>query len=805
MTTIRNRIEQWFEILGHRIYENKYKTLIVMVFLIAGILSQLPKLTFDMSNEGFLHEDDQSLIDYNAFRDQFGRDELILIAVSTPNVFDRNFLGKLRAFHEDLEEKVPYVDEITSLINARDTHGEGDVLVVEDLLEEWPETDEQLARVKARALANPTYKNILLSEDSTITTIIIKTQTYSSIGNELDLMEGFEEGPEETADQSDPEQRQFLTTQENSKAVHAAYEIADKYDAPDFEVFITGSASISYFQKKSMKHDMQTFVKFALLSIILFLFIMFRKISGVVLPLVIVIISFLSAFSIMAAFGAPIKLPTQILPSLLLAVSVGYSVHLLSMFYQHFRKGDDKAEAIAYSLGHSGLAIVMTAVTTAAGLFSISTSSVAPIADLGIFGGVGVLLSMLYTIIVVPALLAILPVKSSAAKDKEVENTAMDRLLAGVARISTGHPVIILAVSFVLIGVSIFYIPKINFSHDVLRWFQADNPIRIATEKINEEMRGTVNISAIIDTGKVNGLYDPNLLKRIDETCAYLETLEVDAIFVGKAWSITTILKESNRALNENKDAFYRIPEDEDLIAQEFLLFENSGSDDMEDFVDSQFSKANLIMKIPFEDAVAYTRFLEAIREHFDKTYPDVKVTITGMGEIMFRTKVNAANSMVISYIYALVVITFFMVLLIGKLRIGLLSMIPNLAPIVITLGIMGYFQIELNLFTMLVANIAIGLAVDDTIHFMHNFRRYFEQSGDAKLAVQETLHTAGRAMVVTSCVLSIGFFVFMFADMNNVSNFGLLTGTTIVLALLADFFISPALMVVVNRKQGGK
>ncbi len=225
----------------------------------------------------------------------------------------------------------------------------------------------------------------------------------------------------------------------------------------------------------------------------------------------------------------------------------------------------------------------------------------------------------------------------------------------------------------------------------------------------------------------------------------------------------------------------------------------------MEDFVDSQFSKANLIMKIPFEDAVAYTRFLETIQEHFDKTYPDVKVTITGMGEIMFRTKVNAANSMVISYIYALVVVTFFMVLLIGNLRIGLLSMIPNLAPIVITLGIMGFFQIELNLFTMLVANIAIGLAVDDTIHFMHNFRRYFEQSGDAKQAVQETLHTAGRAMLVTSCVLSIGFFVFMFADMNNVSNFGLLTGTVILLALLADFFISPALMVVVNRKQAGR
>jgi hydrophobe/amphiphile efflux-3 (HAE3) family protein len=805
MTTIRNRIEQWFEILGHRIYENKYKTLIVMLILIAGILSQLPKLTLDISNEGFMHEDDQSLIDYNAFREQFGRDEMILVAISAPDVFDREFLGKLRALHEELEEKVPYVDEITSLINARNTRGEGDTLIVEDLLEEWPETDEELSRLRKRALANPMYKNTLVSEDGTITTIIVKTQTYSSVGNELDLMEGFEEGPDGEAAQSEPTEREFLTTKENSEAVHAVYTATEKYDDPEFKVYITGSAAITHYQKQSIKHDMQTFVKFAFASIILFLFVMFRKVSGVIIPLVIIIVSFLSTFGLMAAFGAHIKMPTQILPSLILAVSVGYSVHLLAIFYQRFRGGDDKEEAIVHSLGHSGLAIVLTAVTTAAGLFSISTSSVAPIADVGRFGGAGVLLSMFYTIILVPVLLAILPIRSSSATKKEVENTAMDRLLAGVARISTGYPVPILAISFVLIAASIFYIPKVNFGHDMLRWFPEDNSIRIATEKINEEMRGTLNISAIMDTGKANGLYDPNLLKRMDETCAYLETLEMDEIFVGKAWSITTILNESNKALHGNRDEFYSIPQDEDLIAQEFLLFENSGSDDMEDFVDSQFSKANLIMKVPYDDAVVYARFLDRIREHFDKTYPDVKVTLTGMGVILYQTMANAANSMIISYTYALIVITFFMVLLIGKIRIGFLSMIPNLAPIVIVLGIMGLFQIELNLFTMLVANIAIGLAVDDTIHFMHNFRRYFEQSGDAKLAVQETMHTAGRAMLVTSCVLSVGFFVFIFAEMNNVSNFGLLTGSAIVLALLADYFISPALMVVVHRKKGGK
>ncbi len=803
MANIRNRIEERFASLARTISKNKYAVLIIMILLIAGILSQLPKITLDISNEGFLHKDDQSLIDYNAFRDQFGRDELILVAVSSPNVFELPFLNKLRELHKELETNVPFVEEITSIINARNTYSESDRLIVGDLFEQWPQTPEELSEIKGRALENPIYRNILISEDNRITTIIIETQTYSSIGSEVDVLEGFDDVSEqEPTGLQEPGIRAYLTNEENSRAVRTVHEIAAKYHAPDFEIHITGSAAISHFQKASMKHDMQTFVKFAFITIVVFLFIMFRKISGVVLPLIIIILSLLSTFSIMAAFGAPVKLPTQILPSLILAVSVGYSVHLLSIFYHHFRKTGNRDEAIAFSLGHSGLAIVMTAATTAGGLFSISTSDVAPIADLGIFGGVGILLAMFYTIVLIPALLAIIPIRQSKTEPGPAATLPMDRLLTKVGNIATDHPLLILVLSAILIITSIIYIPRIRFSHDVLRWFPEDNPIRIATEKINKELRGTVNISAIIDTGKENGLYDPDLLRRMDETAAYLEQLEVDTIFVGKAWSLTTPLKESNKALNENQKEFYTIPQNKDLIAQELLLFENSGSDDIEDFTDSRFSKANLIMKIPFEDAVAYTEFLEIVAGHFQEKYPDVKVTITGMGEIMFRTKVNAANSMIRSYTYALITITVLMILLIGKVRIGLLSMIPNLAPIIVTLGIMAFFRIPMTLFTMLVANIAIGLAVDDTIHFMHNFRRYFEESRDAKAAIHETLHTAGRAMLVTSCVLSVGFFIFSFAQMSNVRYFGLLTGTAIVLALLADYFLAPALMFVVNRNK---
>ena len=803
MTAVRNNMEKWFASLARAIYHNRLKTLFIMAVLIAAIATQLPKLTIDISMEGFLHKTDPTLIEYNDFRDQFGRDEVVIVAIRSPEVFEGGFLEKLRRLHQDLEENVPYVEDITSLINARNTRGEKDELIVEDLLENWPETPEEIVSIRDRTLDNPLYENLLISEDGTMTTIVIKTQTHSSAGGDTDVLEGFEDSEDlGLTNSGTPDEKKYLTDEENSEVVLTVDKIAKKYKSVDFEIYIAGMPSVTHFIKQSMIKDVRRFLLLSFVTIAILLFIMFRRVTGVVLPLLIVVLSLVSTIGLMAAFKTPIKLPTQILPSFILAVSVGYSVHILAMFYQSFLKSGSREEAIAYSIGHSGLAVVMTAATTAGGLFSFSTSEVAPIADLGIFAGTGVLLAMVYTIILLPALLAVIPVRTLKTRKDKSRDRTIERLLEKVGLIATGHPYKILVISTVIMVLSIVGAMKIHFSHDVLKWLPKENSSRIATETIDKELRGSVNMAIIIDTGKENGLYDPGLLNRMEETAAYLETLEAGKVFAGKAWSLTTILKETNRALHENRQEFYAIPQNRNLIAQELLLFENSGSDDMEDFTDSQFSKACLMLKLPFLDIVAYTEFFEKVNDYLREMYPDVKITVTGMSAIMFRTVNNATASMGKSYLYALGVITILMIILIGRVRIGLLSMIPNLAPIIATLGVMGWFAIPMNLFTMLVGNIAIGLAVDDTIHFMHNFRRYFEESGDAKAAVMETLHTTGRAMLITSCVLSIGFFIFMFATMNNLIQFGFLTGLVIILALFADYFIAPALMVIVNRPE---
>ncbi|MCZ6557016.1 MAG: MMPL family transporter, partial [SAR324 cluster bacterium] len=271
--------------------------------------------------------------------------------------------------------------------------------------------------------------------------------------------------------------------------------------------------------------------------------------------------------------------------------------------------------------------------------------------------------------------------------------------------------------------------------------------------------------------------------------------------------SLVNVVKETNQALNRNAAEFYSIPGERAAIAQELLLFENSGSDDLENFVDSLFSKSRLSITVPSRDAAVYVDFVRDVRIEAEKLFgDDAMISVTGILSL-FASMISAMMvSMAKSYIIASVVITILMMLLIGSVRIGLLSMVVNFFPILVTLGVvMGFAGIRLDMFNLMIGGIALGLAVDDTIHFFHNFRVYYGEYRDVRRAVQETFLSAGRAMVFTTLVLVVGFWLFMFGTMNNIFYFGLLTGITLIFALLSDFLLAPAMLELVIRTNYGR
>lgn len=795
----------WFENLARTIIKFRYLIIAPVLLMTLALASQVRHLTIDTSNEGLLRPEDPILLAYNDFRDQFGRDDLLLLAVESDNIFSFSFLKKLKAFHEVLEERVPHVNEITSLMNARDTRGEGDTLLVDDLLASFPQNDDDLIFLQKRVMANPIYKDLLISSQGNFTTVLIQSDTYTSVGTEADALEGFDEVMAGDDGNSTSQPPQYLTDEENAAMVHAAEKVVQEFDGPDFRIVMAGSPVVTHTVKQLMMQDVKRFLRLAVLTIGVCLFVLFRRVSGVMLPLLVVALTLVATLGLMAVFDVSFKTPTVILPSFLLAVGVGASVHVLSLVYQHLRREKSKNEAIVYAYGHSGLAIVMTSLTTAAGLASFAAAKVAPIADLGLFSSIGVLLSLFYTLVLLPALLSLVPLKVSEKTVNRV--TRFDRFLDWVAELTTVRPKLIVGITAVGVVVAMAGLSKLNFSHNLLNWLPENLLVRQATETVDHNLRGSVALEVVLDTGRENGLYNRELLLALNRLAGELEPFQQGELFVGKVVSVTTILKEIHQALNENRPEFYKIPDNAPLIPQEFLLFENSGSDDLQDVVDSRFQKARITIKVPWDDALAYVPFMQEIEKRFqsavsglEKELP-IQITTTGIMALFARILHATIYSAAQSYCLAFVVITIMMIFLIGNLRLGLIAMLPNLGPIFVIMGVMGWFSIPLDMFTMLVASVAIGLAVDDTVHFFYNFKRYYNNSGDVRDAVGRTLHTAGRAMLTTSIVLSIGFFIFMFASMNNVFYFGMLVGLAIVLALAGDFFLAPALMALFAEK----
>jgi len=750
----------------------------------------------DTSTEGFMHDDDPVLLTYNKFREQFGRDERVVVAIKSDNIFSLEFLKSLKEIHKEIETKVPFVEDVTSLYNVRNTRGDGDKLITDDLLEPFPTTQEQVDDIRHRAMSSHFYKDLFISQDGKMTTIMIETDAYSHEGEtKVADEDAFDEGFGDDEPTS-TEPKAFLTDAENAELVNAILKIADEYRAKGLEIFVAGSPYVNHDLKSQMKHDMQKFMRITLIIILVFLMVIFRRVSAVVYPLLVIIVSLLATVGTMAWAGVAFKLPTQIVPSLLLAVSVGATVHVLSIFFDKFNECGDKKEALSYTMGHSGLAIAMTSITTAIGIGSFAGSEVAPISDLGVFASLGVMVSLVLTLTLLPALLAITKLKPRA----RVTAGRLDNIMKRVATIPVNHTKTVLVGSSIIVAIALIASLQVRLSHNPLKWFQPDNMTRVSTETIDAKMNGTVTIEVVVDTGKENGWIDPVRLSKLNQLSTKLESYVDRHTHVGKVVSLATIVKETNRALHENREEYYTIPKDADLVSQELLLFENSGSDDLEDMVDSQFSKARMTIKLPWVDSIYSATILNHVKEETKRAFRDEKVEVTGMTPLLNNTFYNSIHSSVSSYLIAFVAITFMMMLILGSVRIGLVSMIPNLAPIIVGLLLMYIMDLPLDMFTLLIGSIAIGLAVDNTIHFIHNFKRYYLESKDSAKAIENTFFTTGKAMVITTLVLSLGFFAYLSANMISVQNFGLLTGSVISFALLSDLLLAPALMIMVAR-----
>lgn len=796
MVGIRGQIEDGFGTWSRVVVRYRWVAILLVLATTAVLATRIPLMEVETSTDDYLRDGDPEKIAYNAFRDQFGRDQVIFVVVEPPDVFDREFLEWLRDLHEALEDEVPYVDDVSSLVNVRSIYAEGDTLVVDDLLQSWPEDQRALDLVRARALSTESYVDNVISADGKVTALKVRSYAYSSTEGPGGELSGFEDTPPGVV-------RENLSAREHAAYSRAVIEIVDRFRRDDYTIHMTGQPLVAFGLTRSMAQDVPRIFGGALLLVGIMIVVLFRRLSPLLLSSSVVVLSLISTLGIVQLLGFPISIPTQILPSFMLAVGVGYVVHLLTIFFRALSRSGDRPAALEHALRHVGLPILMTAATTIAGLVSFVAADLATAFQLGISGAIGVAVVAVHTLVFVPALLSLLPL---SAKRNRGGLDGGSAFLSACGRLSVRHPKKLTAGVAVLALGSIALLPRLDWSANPMDYFPDGHWLKEGTFYTDEKMGGMQSLEIVVDTGRPEGLHELEVLEGIERLDALVADLRGEGEKVARTWSLLQILKETNQALHRGDPAFYSIPDDEQLIAQELLLFEQSGSDDLEKIVDRQFSQARISVLTGWEDGVEKQRFIDRVRGRFvDAVGDDAEVTITGAVALIARTASASSESMIQSYSLALLLITPMMILLIGSLRAGLVSMVPNLVPILASLALMVVVGIELDLFTILGACIAIGLAVDDSIHFISGFRRHFEQTGDPARAVELTMASTGRALLFTSVVLAAGFATLGLSSMANLGYLGLTTAFAITLAFVLDVTVTPALLVLTHRKVGSR
>jgi predicted RND superfamily exporter protein len=759
------------------------------------LLSGLPALRSDNSTASLLLADDPARSVYEEFVAQFGSDERVIVLVETPAVFEPGFLGRLRAFHHELEERVPHVEEVRSLVNARHVRGEGDVLRVEPLLAHAPRTPAEVATLERRVRATPGYVDLLVDAPGRVAALFVRARAALP-PSEAQALAGFEpeaREPDATATAAG------LGDREKRALIAGIREVIAQHQAPGFRAYVAGGPALDVHFTTRMARDVLRFVPAALAASALLLWSVFRRASAVGLPVLGVALSLGATLGAMGWLGIPASVTAQILPILVLVVATCNAVHLLAALYARLDRGESRERALAGALGECGPALLMSALLTAGGLASLATAPIGQVRDFGVAAPLGVLAALLCSLGPLPALAAALPLRARPAGCGPLARASAGLARAGMR--AADRPTVALGAAAALVALAALGLRDLRFSQYGMRWFPPGDPLRVASARVDAALRGAGSLEVLIDTGRAGGLQDPAVLARIDRAASWAQDFAHGSVRVGKATSLVDVVKETHRALHGDRRESYAIPTDARLVAQELLLFESAGADDLQQLADPSLRRARLSLRVPLLDAMHYPAFLAELERGLARVLgAGLPFEITGTAALLARGAELLNLSLARSYLLGIGVIGLLLVALLGP-RLGLLALVPNLVPLAAVLGLMGWLGVPLDNSSLLVGCVILSLADDDTIHFMDRFRHHLAAEGDVRAGLQGALETAGPALLFSALVLGGGFLTLLLSYMRNAVEFGALATFATAAAFAAEVWIAPPLLALAARR----
>ncbi len=766
----------------------------------------IPRLNIATTLESSFKGHNKAIQDYQKFRDMFGRDDKIVLLIQSEDIFSPHFLARMKQFHQDLEDTLPLLSEVKSLINAPYIEGKNGQLLVHDFFDRLPETMREAHLYREKAKAYHLYKNTYISKNADFMILLIKTQAVSALTEDGMRIKNHGRGILES---KVPEgKRQKSISQVENMAILGIVETAIKqYSTDNFRIVFSGIPVYQYHVEPKIRSNMVTMSIMVLGLTFLFMMLLFRRVSGIFLPQFVVILGLTATLGIMAIAKVPFTLTSSMLPSILLSVGLTAPIHFMVVFFKYQRRVG-RIRAIIRTLTHSGLPIVTTSLTTIIGLLSFVFTDIAPVAHLGILGAIGIAFCLIFTLVFLPALIAVLQILPGEEREKLFEASIYNRVLIRMGLTGVRHAHDMYIVSLVAFIVILPGLVQFNFSHNMLHFFDEESPFIKQTQLIEHETSGFRALEILIDTKKENGIFDHQFINSLEQLESY--ALEQNSIsgrpYTGKVLSIAHIIKRINQAWHDEDPESHTIPQDDFMIESQLTELQKANREYLAEFSDSDLSMARFTVMMYWEDAAMDVDFVKKITSHADELFKGKAETlVTGVISISSRVIDSMMSSLAIGYCSAFFIIAFFMIISVGEVKLGFLAMIPNVFPIIAGLGLMGHLDIPLNTYNLVGGSIVIGVAVDDTIHFFHHFKEYYNKLGDVEAAVVETLNTAGRALITTSLILVSCFWLRLFSPLKVISDFGLVMGFSLLVAFLADVVMAPALLSLYYDGRGKK
>ncbi len=762
-------------LLKHRI------AILLLVVVLAGSSAYYyNKIPRDPSVEAMVLDDDPDLLAYNHFKEVFGNDEFLLIAAQVPDLFDTQVMRDVEALRKTVEN-IPYVKEATAYTNVRTVRGSEDSIVVEELAPEIPQSAEAMAALKSRAMAEKDFIGNFYSADATTFGLVARLET----------LEG-------EAD----------STETRTQITQQAREIAAKPQFAPYKISIAGVPALKSDLAETQKKENVKFEIIIFSMLVVVLFIIFRTFGGVFVTIGTVQASI---FVLMAAHyfsGIPLTMVSTILTPLMLIYGVSSSVHIQTHYALQAGEGLNRRAALVAALGATLVPCLFNSTTTAVGFGSNLVSAIKPIREFALFASGGIMLSFVLSFLVVPTLLSFFPTPGKAVARAHTSGWRVTAL-EGVIRLIRRHRTAILVINGLLLVVAIVGMSQIRVETNLLEYFRPESPIRSSYTFIDENLSGISSMEIVIDTQSSGGMKEPDVIAKLEELTTYLRG-EEDALT--SVVSIASFYKRINKSLHGDDPAFDKVPESRAAAAQYLLLYSMSGPEsDLYDFVSSDYRYGRVSCRIHTLSSAQLQALVERVKHRTHAIFAPltergVDVSVTGAAVLYANMNSSLVWGQIKSFSLSLLLISIMMVLVAGELGLGLVSLLPNLMPIAITMGWMGYMGFPLDSTTAMVAPVALGMAVDSTIHFMVRFRREYLRSHDYDHAMAETVRLIGRAMIGTSIPLAAGFLVLTLSEFQPVYVFGLLSGVVVALAMVFDLILTPICMVLYKptyRKKG--